>query len=215
MPSPAEPKRTAAQRKNGNGANISGETVIGDEAIELTSRSDAVRHARRIRNSANGGPKGRGNERQRSAVSSGGARTIVERTFVTNRIRQCIAGSEIQPVALNVAAEISAAIAGAPIAAINRNAVTPFSVPSISSTRTSGRRRITAISGCERLPVNMPSERPIGRSIVPATASCVSSAKPPMIGHILSGEIRKAMKRRTFGGQSTAMLGSVGIISRA
>ena len=122
----AEPRRTEAhggpekERQRREHQRRHSDRRRGDRVDEPL---DAVRHARRIRNSANGGPKGRGNERQRSAVSSGGARTIVERTLVTNHIRQCITGSAIQPVALNVAAEISAAIAGAPIAAISRNAV--------------------------------------------------------------------------------------------
>ena len=101
MPSPACPKRTAAHSRNGSGAKSSGEMVTGVASV-LTSRSLAVRHVSRIRNSATGGPIGRGSERQPRNVSSGGASTIVERTLVTNRIRQCIQKSVTQPLALSV-----------------------------------------------------------------------------------------------------------------
>ncbi len=79
----------------------------------------------------------------------------------------------------------------------------------------SRRRMAAAMIGCERLPVNMPSDRPIGMDIVAATASWVRKAKRTMSGQSRTGVSRKATKSRTFGGQSTAMLGSDGIIRLA
>ena len=69
--------------------------------------------------------------------------------------------------------------------------------------------------GCERFPVNIPSERPSGIDMVAATASCVRKAKSAMSGQRRTGVNRKATKSSTFGGQSTAMLGSDGIIRLA
>ena len=61
----------------------------------------------------------------------------------------------------------------------------------------------------------MPSDRPSGMDIVAATASWVRNAKSMMSGQRRAGVSRKATKSRTFGGQSTAMLGSDGIIRLA
>jgi hypothetical protein len=50
---------------------------------------------------------------------------------------------------------------------------------------------------------------------VAATASWLSRPKTTTTGHSRTGDNRKATNRRTFGGHRTAMLGNVGIISRA
>ena len=74
---------------------------------------------------------------------------------------------------------------------------------------------VAAMIGCETFPVNIPSERPSGIDIVAATASWVRNANRMMSGQRRAGVNRKATKSSTFGGQSTAMLGSDGIIRLA
>ncbi len=96
---------------------------------------------------------------------------------MTKRIRQCGQKSVTQPLALSVAAEMVDAMAGAPMTATSTKAVTPLRVPSRCSPWPNRRRIVAAMIGCERLPVNIPSERPSGMDIVAATASCVRKAK--------------------------------------